>query len=142
MTDTLNPAQRHRCMAAIHGKNTKPELVVRSVLYRLGYRFRLHYTTLPGCPDIVLPRWNSVIFVHGCFWHSHKCSRGQSTPASNAAFWRKKRNTNKLRDRRNLAALRRSGWRVFVVWECQTSDFTKLANRLSSFLIKSAKKRH
>ena len=134
MADTLTPQQRRKCMAAIRGKDTKPERIVRSVLYRLGYRFRLHAAMLPGHPDIVLPCLRAVVLVHGCFWHSHTCKRGRSTPASNIAFWRKKRAANKVRDQRNLAALRRDGWRVFVVWECQTADLVGVGERLSSFL--------
>jgi DNA mismatch endonuclease (patch repair protein) len=124
-------------MAAIRGKDTKPERIVRSILHGLGYRFRLHVPALPGKPDIVLPRLRAAVFVHGCFWHSHACKRGRSTPGSNFAFWRKKRAANKVRDRRTLAGVRRAGWRVLVVWECETADLTGLAERLSSFLAAS-----
>ncbi len=134
MTDVLSPEQRRRCMAAIQCKDTKPELVVRSIAHRLGYRFRLHAADLPGRPDLVFRSRRAVILVHGCFWHSHACPRGRVTPRTNAAFWRKKREGNRTRDRRTLAALRRSGWRVLVVWECQTRDLDRLMSRLHSFL--------
>ena len=126
-------------MAAIRGKDTKPERIVRSILRQLGYRFRLYVPTLPGKPDIVLPRLGVAVLVHGCFWHSHACKRGRSRPESNTEFWRKKLAANKARDIHNLAALRRAGWRVFVVWECRTADPAGLAKRLSSCLVKPRK---
>jgi len=133
--DTLTSRERHRCMAAIRGSDTTPERTVRSVLHSMGYRFRLHAPNLPAHPDIVLPRLRAVILVHGCFWHSHVCRRGRSTPATNAAFWREKRAATKTRDRRSAASLRRSGWRVLVIWECQITSQATLAKRLSSFLL-------
>lgn len=134
MTDTLTPAQRHECMAAIHGKDTKPERIVRGIAHRLGFRFRLHSTDLPGKPDLVFRSRRAVVFLHGCYWHMHTCKRGRSTPATNAVFWRVKRERNRERDRRTLAALRRAEWRVLIVWECQTRDPARLAERLSAFL--------
>lgn len=134
MADTLTRLQRSKCMAAIRGKDTKPELAVRSLLHRLNCRFRLHRSDLPGKPDIVMSVRGSIVFVHGCYWHSHSCKRGRSTPATNSEFWQAKRNTTKERDRRNLAALRCAGWRVLVVWECQTHDLDRLASKLSQFL--------
>jgi DNA mismatch endonuclease, patch repair protein len=106
-------------MAAIRSANTKPEMRVRSALHALGYRFRLHRKDLPGRPDIVLPRLRTVIFVHGCFWHCHRCKYGSVVPATRADFWATKRAGNVARDRRNRTALRRAGWRVFVLWECE-----------------------
>ena len=134
MADTLTPAQRRKCMAAIHGKDTTPERIVRSVLHRIGCRFALHRADLPGKPDIVMSARRAVVFVHGCYWHMHTCKRGRSTPATNSAFWRSKRLRNQARDKRTLAAIRRAGWRALVVWECQTVDRVRLAKRLSSFL--------
>lgn len=134
MADTLTPAQRRKCMAAIRAKDTRPELVVRSIAHRLGYRFRLHAPDLPGRPDMVFRSRRVVVFVHGCYWHMHNCKRGCSTPATNAAFWQAKRAENRRRDRRTLAALRRAGWRVIVLWECQTRDVVQLGRRLSSSL--------
>ena len=134
MTDTLSRAQRSKCMAAIRGKDTTPERVVRSMLHRLGCRFALHRADLPGKPDIVMSARGRIVLVHGCYWHLHSCKRGRSTPTTNAAFWRAKRTRNCERDRDTVATLRRSGWRVLVIWECQTRDPVRLANRLSSFL--------
>jgi len=121
-------------MAAIRGKDTKPELIVRSIAHRLGFRFRLHASGIPGKPDLVFRSRRAVVFVHGCYWHMHACKRGLSTPTTNAAFWHEKRDRNRVRDRRNIAALRRSGWRVLIVWECQAKNPMKLAERLSAFL--------
>jgi DNA mismatch endonuclease, patch repair protein len=117
--DVHSRATRSRNMAAIRSRNTKPEMRVRSALHALGYRFRLHRKDLPGRPDIVLPRLRTVIFVHGCFWHCHRCKYGSATPATRADFWAAKRAGNVARDRRNRSALRRAGWRVFVLWECE-----------------------
>lgn len=115
----LTKKQRSYCMSRIKGKDTKPELVVRSFVHRLGYRFRLHRKDLPGKPDIVLPRYKKIIFVHGCFWHMHNCKKGRAKPVTHAQFWQNKRTGNKERDRRNIRALKKLGWDVLVVWECQ-----------------------
>lgn len=131
MADTLSRAQRSKCMAAIRGKDTTPERVVRSILHRLGCRFALHRTDLPGKPDIVMPARGLIVLVHGCYWHLHSCKRGRSAPTTNAAFWQTKRTRNRERDRRTISALRGKGWRVLVVWECQTRDRDALAGRLS-----------
>lgn len=117
--DVHTREQRSRNMAAIRSENTKPEVRVRSALHALGFRFRLHRKDLPGRPDIVLPKHASVIFVHGCFWHCHRCKYGSVVPATRAEFWAAKRKGNVDRDRRNAAALRRLGWRVAVIWECE-----------------------
>ena len=106
-------------MAAIRSANTKPEMRVRSALHALGYRFRLHRKDLPGRPDIVLPRLRTAIFVHGCFWHCHRCKYGSVVPATRADFWAAKRAGNVARDRRNRSTLRKDGWRVCVLWECE-----------------------
>jgi DNA mismatch endonuclease (patch repair protein) len=123
-------------MAAICGKDTVPERVVRSIAHRLGFRFRLHAADLPGKPDLVFRRHRVVLFVHGCYWHMHACKRGRSAPVTNAAFWRAKRIGNRRRDRRTIASLRRAGWRVLVVWECQThpKKLDTLAARVLRFL--------
>lgn len=126
---------RRRNMRAIKGQNTKPELVVRSLLHEMGYRFRLHRRELPGSPDIVLPRHRLVVFVHGCFWHRHSCSRGRSMPATRVEFWTRKFAANVKRDRRTARVLRKAGWRVLVVWECQTKDHNALERRLARFLL-------
>jgi DNA mismatch endonuclease (patch repair protein) len=121
-------------MAAIHGKDTTPERIVRSVLHRLGCRFALHRADLPGKPDIVMPARRAVVFVNGCYWHMHGCNRGRSTPVTNVLFWRTKREHNRKRDRRNFDALRRAGWRVLVVWECElnSSRIGKVIERLQA----------
>lgn len=117
-------------MAAIRSKDTKPELIVRSLLHSLGYRFRVHGAQLPGKPDVVLSKYKTALFVHGCFWHMHHCKYGSVTPKTNATFWAEKRRRTVERDSRSNAELRRQGWRVTTVWECQTKDPIRLANRL------------
>jgi len=134
MPDVLTPEQRHRNMAAIRSKDTKPELIVRSLVHRMGYRYRLHRNDLPGRPDLVFPGLRKVIFVHGCFWHMHRCKNGQVTPHTNAYFWRKKRESNVRRDQFVRHQLTRSGWRVMTVWECQIRKVENLETKLESFL--------
>ena len=136
MSDVFGIEKRREIMRAIRGKDTQPELAVRSLAHRLGFRFRLHRKDLPGKPDLVFPRLHKVIFVHGCFWHSHSCRRGRSTPTTNAKFWKAKRESNAVRDCRNLRALRRFGWKVLVVWECQIYKLGPLEKRLTTFLAK------
>lgn len=134
MADTLTPAQRTKCMAAIRGKDTKPEMIVRSVVHRLGFRFRLHDSKIHGKPDLVFRSRRAVIFVHGCYWHSHACARGRSAPVTNAEFWQKKRAKTHQRDSNTISALRKGGWRVLVVWECQLKNLQRLATRIAAFL--------
>ena len=126
MTDRISPERRSWNMSRIGSRDTKPELVVRSVLHRMGYRFRLHRKGLPGTPDIVLPRHGTVIFVHGCFWHRHKGCSACYTPKTRTEFWENKFGDNVRRDRRNTKLLRQQGWRVLVVWECETESDNKL----------------
>jgi DNA mismatch endonuclease (patch repair protein) len=133
MADALSPEERSRLMGRVAHFNTPPELVVRGVLHRLGYRFRLHRKDLPGRPDIVLPRMKKVVFVHGCFWHRHHC-RKATTPKSNVDYWQKKFADNMERDKKAVAELQRLGWGSMVVWECQTRDIDALAASLSAFL--------
>ena len=132
--DVLSPLQRSRCMAAIRGKDTGPEMIVRRLLTALGYRYRLHGRALPGKPDLVFASRRAVVFVHGCFWHRHFCRFGRVVPKTRAAFWRTKLEGNATRDSRTRARLRREGWRVLVVWECQLRDVEQLATRLRAFL--------
>jgi len=134
MTDVLTPKQRSANMAAITGKNTKPEMVVRRATHRLGYRYVLHNKYLPGSPDLVFPARRKIVFVHGCFWHMHKCRYGQVVPATNADFWSTKRKGNVSRDIRNVAALRNLGWSVLIVWECQIKEIGVLTKRIVKFL--------
>lgn len=118
MADIVDKATRSRMMAGIRGKDTKPEKLVRSALHRAGFRFRLHVADLPGKPDIVLPKYRTAIFVHGCFWHGHKC-RNFKWPKTRKAFWKAKIEGNVARDRKAIGELRRSGWNVKVIWECR-----------------------
>lgn len=134
MADVLTPEQRSRCMAAIRGRDTKPEMIVRSLVHRMGYRFRLHRKDLPGKPDLVLPGRRKVVFVHGCFWHQHPRCRYATRPATRPEFWADKLDGNRDRDKRVQRELRKLGWEVMVVWECQTKDPEKLEGRLRSFL--------
>ena len=135
MTDVHNPEQRSRNMAAIRSTNTKPEMRVRSALHAMGFRFRLHRKDLPGRPDIVLPKFRTAIFVHGCFWHCHRCKYGSVVPATRADFWAAKRAGNVTRDRANRAALRKLGWRVLVLWECEVRTAGAAREHLERFRI-------
>ena len=134
MTDVLTKKQRSFNMSQIRNKNTRPEILVRSIVHRLGYRYALHRKDLPGKPDMVLTRHRKIIFIHGCFWHTHKCRYGKVKPATNVDFWRTKREGNVARDKKNLRKLRKDGWKVLVVWECWTRDIPKLETRLRAFL--------
>jgi DNA mismatch endonuclease (patch repair protein) len=134
MADTLSPHERSQLMNRIRGKNTKPELFVRRLLHSMGYRFRLHRHDLPGKPDIVLPRHGVCIFVHGCFWHLHRNCKDARIPKTRTSWWRKKLEGNAARDKRHAAALRRLGWRVVTVWECQTEKPEHLLKRLLRIL--------
>jgi DNA mismatch endonuclease (patch repair protein) len=134
--DTLTTGERSRRMGRIRGKDTGPEKAVRSLLHRLGYRFRLHYKTLPGRPDIVFPRRKKVIFVHGCFWHRHPdpACRLARLPKTRLEFWLPKLEKNQQRDHAILAALSERQWQSLVIWECELKDPVETANRLVSFL--------
>jgi len=122
--------QRSRNMSAIKSKNTKPEIAVRKVLHSMGYRFRLHRKDLPGSPDIVLPKYKTVIFVHGCFWHRHQNCKYASTPKTRQEFWNKKFNENINRDKINQENLSSKGWKIIIVWECEIKDKDFDLNRL------------
>lgn len=119
MADVHTPEQRSYNMSRIKGRDTKPEKTLRSLLHRNGFRFRIHYSKLPGRPDIVLPKYRSVIFVHGCFWHRHPGCRYAYTPKSRTEFWNEKLNGNVERDRENISLLRKAGWYPIIVWECE-----------------------
>jgi DNA mismatch endonuclease (patch repair protein) len=129
---TTPDEQRSRTMRAVRSKDTKPEMFVRRLLHRLGYRFRLHHKDLPGSPDIVFPGRRKVIFVHGCFWHGHSCKRGARQPKENAEYWREKIARNVARDRKVQAALTGLGWTPLTLWECKLRD--NLEGRLRAFL--------
>jgi DNA mismatch endonuclease (patch repair protein) len=123
-------ADRSAVMRAVKARNTRPETRVRSVLHRLGYRFRLHRADLPGTPDIVLPARRTAIFVHGCFWHGHDCPRGAREPKTNRDYWSAKIARNRARDADVLLSLAALDWRVVIVWECATKNEADLAERL------------
>jgi DNA mismatch endonuclease (patch repair protein) len=133
MVDTLTPSLRSERMGLIRSKGSKAEMTVRSLAHSLGYRFRLHVTTLPGKPDLVFPRLKKIIFVHGCFWHRHACPLGR-VPKSRIDFWLPKLEKNRERDEANRAALTALGWDQLVLWECQLKDRDALLERLSVFL--------
>ena len=132
--DNLTVAQRSQLMSGIRGKDTKPELAVRSVIHRMGYRYRLHGKELPGKPDMIFPGRAKIIFVHGCFWHGHACRTGRRRPQSNCSYWNPKLDGNMKRDRATTRKLRRMGWGVLVLWECQLKDQARLRKRVARFL--------
>lgn len=132
--DFLTKDQRSERVSRIRGKDTKPELLARSIVHRLGYRFRVHAKKLPGRPDIVLPRLKTVIFVHGCFWHRHSKCKVATTPKTRTEFWQAKFDANVERDKRNARRLRRLGWSVLTVWECQLRRPDTVRSRLSRLL--------
>ena len=120
-------------MSQIRSKNTSPEIIVRSIVHRMDYRYSLYRSDLPGHPDIVLVRHKKIIFVHGCFWHMHKCRYGKVIPQTRKIFWQDKRAGNVERDKRNLKKLRHLGWKVLVIWECQIRNLPKLTRNLKIF---------
>jgi len=137
MTDFLTKAQRSERMSKIRGKDTKPEIILRKLLHADGLRYRLHQAGLPGRPDLVFARHKAVVFVHGCFWHRHHGCHIASTPKSNTDFWISKFERNVVRDQRNIQALESSGWRVYIVWECELTSTAKAmatAKRVVSFI--------
>lgn len=132
--DRLTVTPRSRMMAKVRSTDTKPERTVRSTAHRIGLRFRLHRRDLPGSPDLVLPRHKLVIFVHGCFWHRHEGCQRSSVPVTNVEFWVSKFERNMARDRAAVSALERAGWRVAVIWECETKNEADLIVRLLSLV--------
>ncbi len=128
--DTFPPEKRSDIMRRVHSTNTTPERKVRSLLHKLGFRFRLHRNDLPGKPDIVLSKYRTLVFVHGCFWHRHQSCPHATTPASRQEYWLPKFYRTVDRDRKNKEELQRQGWKVVVVWECETKNVRKLAERL------------
>ena len=122
MTDIYDHKKRSEIMGRVRATNTKPENLVRRIAHGLGYRFQLYRDDLPGKPDLVFPRHGKVIFVHGCFWHGHKNCRKAKRPATNRAFWHRKLSRNIERDQQNIVALKESGWKTLVIWECETQD--------------------
>lgn len=139
MIDVVDQVTRSRMMSGIRGKDTKPELIVRSALHRAGLRFRLR-AKLPGKPDLTLPKYRTAVFVHGCFWHRHEGCRYAAAPANNAMFWREKFAANVARDAKVKQQLEELGWRVLVIWSCELDDHSLAA--LAATIRKSAKKEH
>jgi len=136
MADIFSKLKRSEIMASISGKETKPEISVRKFLFREGFRFRKNVKTLAGKPDIVLPKYQTVVFVHGCFWHGHNCNKAK-LPTTNAKFWKTKIQNNIERDKKVKAELKKSGWTVMIVWECKlkgTNLFARTMNKLSEKL--------
>jgi DNA mismatch endonuclease (patch repair protein) len=132
--DRISPSTRSRIMARIRSKDTGPERAVRTLVFALGYRFRLHRKDLPGTPDLVFPGRKKVIFVNGCFWHFHSRCPGFRAPKSRVEFWRNKLIRNRLRDRHSKTALRKLGWTVLVIWECEIKNLASLRRRVIEFL--------
>lgn len=134
MADSFSSAKRSAVMRAVKGKDTTPELVVRRLTHALGFRYRLHDANLPGKPDLVFPARKKVIFVHGCFWHWHNCKRGRRMPKTRSEYWTQKLARNVQRDRRHRVTLKRAGWDVLVIWECQTRNTEQLQTKIQGFL--------
>lgn len=139
LMDTVTPAKRSEVMGRVKGKDTSLEMKVRSAIHRMGFRYRLHAKELPGRPDIVFRPRRKVIFVHGCFWHRHEGCKLARIPKSRVEFWEKKLTANKVRDRSNIDQLRRDGWAVLVIWECETRDMERVCSRIEKFLTKGQK---
>ncbi len=135
--DIWSKEKRSQVMSHIRSKDTKPEMAVRSLLHRMGYRFRLHKRELPGCPDIVIPKYNSVIFVHGCFWHLHEGCRDGTIPKTQHEKWKLKLERNVERDKLHYEELHKMGWKVLVIWECEVEkQLDKVKSRIIDFLAK------
>lgn len=132
MSDIFSQTKRSDIMSKISSKDTKPEILVRKFLFSKGFRYRINVKTLPGKPDIVLPKYKTIIFVNGCFWHGHNCKKGK-LPSSNTDFWKEKISNNKSRDAKNSDLLVKPGWKVIIIWQCEISKIdnrTKILNKL------------
>lgn len=140
VTDKISRDRRSANMRAVKDRDTGPERAVRRLIHRMGYRFRLHRTDLPGKPDIIFPGRRAVIFVHGCFWHGHDCKRGALKPKANARFWARKLARNVERDAEQLSRLRTAKWRTLVIWQCELKNDRRLRSRISHFLDKGRMK--
>ncbi len=134
MVDNLTYEQRSYAMSKVRAKDTSPEMLVRKMVHGLGYRYRLHAKKLPGTPDLVFTSKMKVIFVNGCFWHGHSCKSGNNKPKSNEVYWKQKLEGNRERDETNKSELRKKGWKVLTIWECQTRNLQLLQNELVNFL--------
>ena len=134
MADIYSQNKRSEIMARVPATGTRPEHLVRRISHRLGFRFRLRRTDLPGKPDLVFPRHRKVVFVHGCFWHGHMRCRKAKRPATNKVFWERKLTRNAQRDQENVDALTKAGWGVLIIWECETRNHKRIADSISHFL--------
>lgn len=132
--DHLSPQQRSRQMAKVTSKDTKPEKLVRSILHKEGFRFRKNVKSLPGVPDIVLPKYKTVIFVHGCFWHQHDCKRGNRMPSNRREYWEKKLQRNAERDLQHQKDLEKAGWEVIIIWECELKKKSNNVEQVIEYL--------
>ena len=121
-TDVFTKEKRSEVMRAVKSRDTKPEIILRKKLFALGLRYRLNVKDLPGKPDLVFPKYKTVVFVHGCFWHGHNCKRGKRQPKQNAEYWKDKIARNKARDKKHASELKKLGWRVITVWECEIKN--------------------
>ena len=130
----MTSEQRSRTMRAVKGKDTGTEMTVRRIVHRMGFRYRLHRKDMPGKPDLVFGPRRKIIFVHGCFWHGHTCKRGDRIPKENRRYWTKKIARNKERDQEHVSALKAKGWKVLVIWECETKDTKWLGKRVRAYL--------
>jgi len=135
MVDNLTIEQRKRAMSRVQQQNTKPEKIVRSLLHRLGFRFRKNVSSLLGKPDIVLPKYKTIIFVHGCFWHQHTGCRKSRRPTTNVEFWNEKLDKNTKRDKQTEAELKNLGWNILTVWDCEIKDKELLIEKLKNSLL-------
>lgn len=138
MTDVFSREKRSEIMSKILGKDSKPEIFVRRMLHGMGYRFRLHAAHLPGKPDIVLPRHRKVLFIHGCFWHSHPGCKRATIPRTNTEFWAEKLARNRARDERQIKDLEALGWKVLVIWTCEFKNTENLQSKISKFMHEGA----
>ncbi len=133
--DIYPEIKRSEIMSKISGKNTKPEMDIRKFLFSKGFRYRIDDNRYPGRPDIVLPKFKTSIFIHGCFWHAHPGCKAATLPTTRSAFWEKKINNNKLRDERNIEELRKNGWNVITIWQCEIKNMASRKNRLEKLLL-------
>lgn len=138
MPDIFSKEQRSKIMSRVSGKNTKIEMEIRHIIYKMGYRYRLHVRNLPGCPDIVMPKHKKVIFVNGCFWHGHLGCGRSKRPSTNTVFWNRKIESNISRDKIITKKLKEAGWDVLVIWQCQIRDKELVEKTLRSFIEQKA----
>lgn len=144
MSDTFTPEKRSWIMSRVKSKDTEPEIAIRSMIHKMGFRFRLHRKNLPGSPDLVFPKYKKVIFVHGCFWHGHKCRKGR-LPDSNRNYWKEKIRKNRNRDKNNVKKLTGLGWQILIIWECSVLGKNKpdknFRRKVNTWLEKKRKSR-